>query len=156
MHAEYPPRKFCHTQKCPNSWDHSVGPQVSSHWVVYICCLNVIAVWLSWPNQPITTEWSLQPEIVNLIFRLWGTPVVDILLKSTTHIFPSLSLHFRSTGDRCPVTGLAGEVNVHVSTISPAQHLYYICVWTTHASCVWTTHASFRTTETCCHNRGIS
>ena len=26
-----------------------------------------------------------------------------------------------STGDRCFVTGLAGEVNVHVSTISPAQ-----------------------------------
>ena len=27
-----------------------------------------------------------------------------------------------STGDRCFVTGLAGEVNVHVSTVSPAQH----------------------------------
>ena len=26
-----------------------------------------------------------------------------------------------STGDRCFVTGLAGEVNVHVSTVSPAQ-----------------------------------
>ena len=26
-----------------------------------------------------------------------------------------------STGDRCLVTGLAGEVDVHVSTISPAQ-----------------------------------
>ena len=23
------------------------------------------------------TEWSLHPEVVNLIFRLWGTPVVD-------------------------------------------------------------------------------
>ena len=28
-------------------------------------------------NQPIMTEWSLHPEVVNLIFRLWGTPVVD-------------------------------------------------------------------------------
>ena len=33
--AEYPPRKPCRTQKCPNLWDHCIGPQVSSHWVVY-------------------------------------------------------------------------------------------------------------------------
>ena len=31
-------------------------------------CLNVIADRLSRPNQPITTEWSLHPEIVNRIF----------------------------------------------------------------------------------------
>ena len=35
------------------------------------CCLNVIADLLSRPNQPIMTEWSLYPEVVNLIFRLW-------------------------------------------------------------------------------------
>ena len=29
-----------------------------------------------------------------------------------------------STGGRCPVTGLAGEVDLHVSTISPAQQSY--------------------------------
>ena len=40
-------------------------------------CLNVIADHLSRPNQPIMTEWSLHPEVMNLIFRLWGTPVVD-------------------------------------------------------------------------------
>ena len=40
-------------------------------------CLNVIADRLSRPNQPIMTEWSLHPQVVNLIFRLWGTPVVD-------------------------------------------------------------------------------
>ena len=40
-------------------------------------CLNVIADHLSRPNQAIMTEWSLHPEVVNLIFRLWGTPVVD-------------------------------------------------------------------------------
>ena len=40
-------------------------------------CLNVIADRLSRPNQPIMTEWSLHPEVVNLIFRLCGTPVVD-------------------------------------------------------------------------------
>ena len=39
--------------------------------------LNVIADCLSRPNQPIMTEWSLHPEVLNLIFRLWGTPVVD-------------------------------------------------------------------------------
>ena len=26
MRAEYPPRQFCHTEKCPSSWDHSIGP----------------------------------------------------------------------------------------------------------------------------------
>ena len=40
-------------------------------------CLNVIADRLSRPNQPIMTEWSLHPQVVNLIFRLWGTLVVD-------------------------------------------------------------------------------
>ena len=28
-----------------------------------------------------------------------------------------------STGDRCSLTGLAGEVDVHVSTVSPAQQV---------------------------------
>ena len=40
-------------------------------------CLNVIADHLSRPNQPILTEWSLHPEIVSRIFRVWGTPEVD-------------------------------------------------------------------------------
>ena len=30
------------------------------------------------PNQPISTEWSLHPEIVSRIFGFWGTPVVDM------------------------------------------------------------------------------
>ena len=33
--AVYSSRKFCRTQQCPDSWDLSTGPQVSSHWVVY-------------------------------------------------------------------------------------------------------------------------
>ena len=41
-------------------------------------CLNVIADHLSRPYQPISTEWSLHPEIVKRIFRLWGTPEVDM------------------------------------------------------------------------------
>ena len=40
-------------------------------------CRNVIADRLSRTNQPIMTEWSLHPEVMNLIFRLWRTPVVD-------------------------------------------------------------------------------
>ena len=43
-------------------------------------CLNVIADHLSHPNQPIQTEWSLR---VSRIFRVWGTPEVDM--------FPTLS-----------------------------------------------------------------
>ena len=38
----------------------------------------VIADQLSRPNQSITTEWSLHPEVVNLIFKLCGTPIVDM------------------------------------------------------------------------------
>ena len=37
-------------------------------------CLNMIADHLSRPNLPISTEWSLHPEIVQPIFRVWGTP----------------------------------------------------------------------------------
>ena len=41
-------------------------------------CLNVIADHLSRPNQPIPTEWSLHPETVECIFRVWGTPEVGM------------------------------------------------------------------------------
>ena len=41
-------------------------------------CMNVIADHLSRPNQSIPTEWSLHPEIVKRIFRVWGTPEVDM------------------------------------------------------------------------------
>ena len=46
-------------------------------------CLNVIADCLSRPNQPISTEWSLHSEIVNRIFKFWGTPMVDMF--ATVH-----------------------------------------------------------------------
>ena len=50
-------------------------------------CLNVIADRLSRPNQPIMKEYPLHPEVVNLIFRLWGTPVVDMFVKvHNTHL----------------------------------------------------------------------
>ena len=41
-------------------------------------CLNVIEDHLSRINQPISTEWSLHPEILRRIFGVWGTPVVDM------------------------------------------------------------------------------
>ena len=48
-------------------------------------CLNVIADHLSRPNQPIPTEWSLHPEIVERIFR--GTPEVDMFATlSNSHL----------------------------------------------------------------------
>ena len=52
-------------------------------------CLNVIADHLSRPNQPIPTEWSLHPEIVSRIFRVWGTPEVDMFATlSNSHLIP--------------------------------------------------------------------
>ena len=50
-------------------------------------CLNVIVDHLSRQNQPISTEWSLHPEIVKRIFRLWGTPEVDMFATvSNSHL----------------------------------------------------------------------
>ena len=50
-------------------------------------CLNVIADHLSRPNQPIPTEWSLHPEIVSHIFRVCGTPEVDMFATlSNSHL----------------------------------------------------------------------
>ena len=49
--------------------------------------LNVIADHLSRPNRPISTDWSLHPEIVKGIFRLWGTPEVDMFATvSDSHL----------------------------------------------------------------------
>ena len=41
---------------------------------------NVRADHLSWLNQPITTERSLHPEIVNWMFGTWRTPTVDMFV----------------------------------------------------------------------------
>ena len=50
-------------------------------------CLNMIADHLSRPNQPVPTEWSLNPEIVKRIFGLWGTPEIDMFATvSNTHL----------------------------------------------------------------------
>ena len=87
-------------------------------------CLNVIAANVSRPNQPLTTEWSLHPEIVNLIFRTWGTPnsghVCHNLQRASSPVYVSTS-RASSTDDRCSVTRLAREVDVQFSTISPAH-----------------------------------
>ena len=50
-------------------------------------CLNVRADHLSRPNQPISTNWYLHPEIVERIFRVWGTPEVDMFATlSNSHL----------------------------------------------------------------------
>ena len=63
------------------------------------------------------------PEIVERIFRVWGTPKVECLQPVE---LPPSSVHVSNSGakspsGRCSVSGLAGEVNVHVSPIPPAQ-----------------------------------
>ena len=50
-------------------------------------CLIETADHLSRPNQPIPTEWSLHPEIMRRIFRVWGTPKVDMFATwSNSHL----------------------------------------------------------------------
>ena len=47
----------------------------------------MIADHLSSPNQPTSTEWSLHPEIVKRIFRVCGTPEVDLFATvSNSHL----------------------------------------------------------------------
>ena len=85
-------------------------------------CLNVIADHLSRPNQPIPTEWSLHPEIVKRIFRLYGGNRSRHVCNSVE--LPPSSVHVSNSGatsTRCSVLGLAGKVNIHVSSIPPAQ-----------------------------------
>ena len=84
-------------------------------------CLNVIADHLSRPNQPIPTKWSLHPEIASRIFRVWGTPEVDMFATLSNSHLPVSSSGAKSPSSGCSVSGLAGEVNVHVSPIPPAQ-----------------------------------
>ena len=87
-------------------------------------CLNVIADRLSQSNQPITTEWHLHPEIVNQIFKMWGIPAVNMFATCPQHAPSPVYIPnsgASSTGDRCSVTGLAGKVDINVSTVSTAQ-----------------------------------
>ena len=85
-------------------------------------CLNVIADHLSRPNQPIPTEWSLHPEIVKRIFGLWGTPEVNMFTTvSNSHLPWFMSPIPEPRALAVDVSGLAREVNVHVSSIPSAQ-----------------------------------
>ena len=59
-------------------------------------CLNVIADHLSHPNQPISTEWSLHPETVRRIFRVWGDQKSTCLQQCRTPTFLGSCLQFRS------------------------------------------------------------
>ena len=84
-------------------------------------CLNV-RDHLSRPNQPISTEWSLHPEIVKPIFGLWGTPEVDMFATvSNSHLPWFMSPIPEPRALAVDVSGLAREVNVHVSSIPSAQ-----------------------------------
>ena len=46
-------------------------------------CLNVLIDSLSWPKQPIKTEWSLHPEIVTKIVKMCEFPPEDMF--ATVH-----------------------------------------------------------------------
>ena len=79
------------------------------------------------PNQPITTKWSLHPKIVKQIFGTWGNSSSGYVCHSPQHTSSQVhvsSSRASSTGDRSSVTRLAGEVDVHVSTVPPAQQSF--------------------------------
>ena len=58
--------------------------------------LNVIADHLSRPNQPISTDWSLRPEIVQHIFRVWGISEIDMFGDSVE--LPPSTVHVSNSG----------------------------------------------------------
>ena len=82
-------------------------------------CLNVIADHLS--RQPISTEWSLHPEIMSWIFGFWGTPVVDMFATLSNSRLPQF---MSPIPEPRALARLAGKVDVHVSTFSLAQQSY--------------------------------
>lgn len=55
-------------------WDHDI--QLRARHIPG--SLNVLADSLSRPDQPISTEWSLHPLVVDRICQVWGTPQVDL------------------------------------------------------------------------------
>ena len=85
-------------------------------------CLNVIADHLSHPNQPISTEWSLHPEIVKSIFRLWGTPEVNMFATVwNSHLPRFMSPIPEPRALAVDALSQDWQVNVHVSSIPPAH-----------------------------------
>ena len=50
--------------------------------------LNVLAYSLSRPNRILSTEWSLDQGIAHQIFKLWGTPQVDLFATRLNHLLP--------------------------------------------------------------------
>ena len=87
-------------------------------------CLNVMADHLSRPNQPIPTRVVPPP-------RDRGTYLQGLGHTRSRHVcntveLPPSSVHVSNSGSKspsggCSVSGLAGEVNVHVSPVPPAQ-----------------------------------
>ena len=75
-------------------------------------------------------ELSLHPEVMNLIFRLWGTPVVDMFATvHNTHLPQFMS----------PVPEPRALAIDTLSQDWQGRSMYI---------CVWTTHTSFRTAVT--------
>ena len=49
---------------------------------------NVVADQLSRQGQVIGTEWSLHPLVAREMFRLWGSPVVDLFASALNRKLP--------------------------------------------------------------------
>ena len=74
------------------------------------------------PNQSITTERS--PQNSEPILQDVGNSISGHVCHRPQHASSPVyvpSSRASSTGDRCSITRLAGEVDVHVLTLSPAQ-----------------------------------
>ena len=99
-------------------------------------CLNVIADRLSRPNQPIMTEWSLHPEVMNLIFLSGKSYHLHAwrLLCSTTkqqdfqgrslslpqllHVGDPPQIECTMTGGYASLPGLQGEDLIRLSRVT--------------------------------------
>ena len=96
------------------------------HWVRHIQgCLNVIGLadHLSWPKPAINNRVESPPRNSDPYLQDVGNSNIGHVCHNPQHASSPVYVsnpRASSTGDRCSVTRLAGEVNVHVSTIPPA------------------------------------
>ena len=65
-------------------WEHNIQLQARH----IPGALNVLADSLSRPDQPISTEWSLHPHVVDRICQVWGTPQIDLFATRYNRKFP--------------------------------------------------------------------
>ena len=132
---------------------------------------------LSRRNQPITTKWSLHPDMTTRILELWGFLTCCHSPQRTAPAVRGSDFGAASTDSGCTITTSAGTVGVHVSSISLAGQSHSETLisssWRHHTdgllvaisavvstsdtfNCLWSSLGLYRTAQICCFSQGTS